>query len=448
MTIDHSTNKTVCLRLGVFLWVLLQGLPAVAGDTAKEMERLLDAGSAQRAYDLAESRAAEEAGDPEFDFLYALAAIEVGHPERAVFALERVLFLHPQNDRVRLELARAQFLLGNYPEARIQFELVLTHRPPTAVREQIKLFLAKIRQQEKALQSRFHAYAQIDAGTDSNVNGATTATAVDTPALGPIRLDPASQELDDNFTEIELGGEGVRPLSKKKVLFGKVSFNTRTNADHDEFDTDTLGLRGGISILGKRSVFRVPLQYEQLKLDGRDFRQYLISGLEWERPIRGANSIAVFGQLGTIQYDEQDFRDVDLTLIGGSWNHRFEQTNRRVRFGVYLGDEAADNDEPFVFKEHNGRDYFGLYGDFQWNMTPRTAFLVGGNLQSIEHDAQHPVFGQVRDDDFFQLSAEWTWQWRPKWTINIELSYYKNDSNLELFSYDRTQLHGGVRFGF
>ncbi len=60
---------TVCLRLGVFLWVLLQGLPAIAGETAKEIERLLDTGSTGRAYELAESLAPKEAGDPEFDFL-------------------------------------------------------------------------------------------------------------------------------------------------------------------------------------------------------------------------------------------------------------------------------------------------------------------------------------------------------------------------------------------
>ncbi|MEE8287199.1 MAG: tetratricopeptide repeat protein, partial [Gammaproteobacteria bacterium] len=186
---------TLCLRLGVFLWVLLEGLPAIAGQTAKEIERLLDTGSTGRAYELAESRAAKEAGDPEFDFLFALAALAVGHPERAVFALERVLFLHPQNDRVRLELARAQFLLGNYPEARTQFELVLTHRPPTNVRDQVKLFLAKIREQEKAVRPSFHSYVNVNTGHDTNVNSATAGSAVSVPALGQVLLDENSQEL-------------------------------------------------------------------------------------------------------------------------------------------------------------------------------------------------------------------------------------------------------------
>ena len=325
---------TVCLRFGVFLWVLLQGLPAIAGETAKEIERLLDTGSTGRAYELAESRAAKEAGDPEFDFLFALAALAVGHPERAVFALERVLFLHPQNDRVRLELARAQFLLGNYPEARTQFELVLTHRPPTNVRDQIKLFLAKIREREKAVRPSFHVYANINAGHDTNVNSATADSAVSVPALGQVLLDENSQELEDDFVELEIGGEVLRPISKKKILFGKVSFSTRDNSDTDEFDTDILGLRGGISFVGKNSILRVPFQFEQLNLDGEDFRQLFITGIEWERPLTRMDRLAVFGQLGPIEYPDEDFRDVDLVLLGTAWTHHFSQANRLISLGI------------------------------------------------------------------------------------------------------------------
>lgn len=440
---------TVCLRLGVFLWVLLQGWPAVAAETAKEIQRLLDTGSANRAYALAESRAAEEAGDPQFDFVYALAAIEVGHPERAVFALERVLFLFPQNDRVRLELARAQFLLGNYPEARTQFELVLTHRPPTNVREQIKLFLAKIKEQEKAVRPSYHSYAIVDAGYDTNINSQTTAGIVDVPALGPVILGPESQEIEDDFVEFEIGGEALRPLSKKKVLFGKASFFSRDNADSDEFDTDILGLRGGISFVGKKSILRVPLQYEKLDLDGEEFRRFLLTGLEWERPLTRSDRLAVFGQLGPIEYPGQDFRDVDLTLVGAAWTRNFGQANRLISLGIYYGDENPGSDQPGEpSSEAWGRDYIGVYARFNWNFTPRQIFYLDAGFQSSDYDAPDTVFGVVREDDFYQLKAGWRWQWRPKWTINVGLSHYNDDSNIEIYTFDRTVLQGGVRFGF
>lgn len=439
---------TIYLRIGIFLWVLLQGGLAFGGETAKEIQRLLDAGKVGQAYELGLARSAKEAGDPEFDFLFALTAIQVGHPEQAVFALERILFLHPENDRVRLELARAHFMLGNYPEARTQFEIVLTHRPPQNVQEKVKLFLEKIREQERAVRPVYNAYTTIRAGHDTNINSATSNTTVTVPVLGLVTLVENAIELEDDFVEVELGGEALRPISKKRALFGRVGLRVRDNIDTDEFDTDTLNLRGGISFLRKRSIIRVPLQFEYLNLDGENFRNLLISGVEWERPIKGPNWVAVFGQLGRVEYPDQDFRDVDLALVGGAWTHRFGRANRQVKIGVYVGDEDADDDEPGVFKKHNGRDYVGVFGDFQWNLAPRHAFFVSGQYQSSEYDAEHPVFGEVRDDDFLQLATGWNWRWRPKWTINIQLNYSDNDSNIELFSYDRTELYAGLRFTF
>jgi len=92
--------------------------------------------------------------------------------------------------------------------------------------------------------------------------------------------------------------------------------------------------------------------------------------------------------------------------------------------------------------------YVGITGGFQWNITPRQLFAVTYNLQDIEHKDSDVVFGEVREENFVQLAVGWDWRWRPKWTINVKLSYDNNDSNIELFSYDRTQIYGGVRFDF
>ncbi|MFQ5756256.1 MAG: tetratricopeptide repeat protein, partial [Acidiferrobacterales bacterium] len=198
---------SIYLRIGVsgvILWASLLVASAYAGETAEEIQRLLDAGEAGLAYDLALSRSTTEAGDPEFDFSFALAAMQVGHPERAVFALERVLFLFPENDRVRLELARAQFMLGNFAEARTQFEIVLTHKPPPNVRERVKLFLAKIGEHEAAVRPVYHANTAFRAGFDSNINAATAEGSIPVPGLGTVFLNPEAQELGGNFAELEL----------------------------------------------------------------------------------------------------------------------------------------------------------------------------------------------------------------------------------------------------
>ncbi|MDX1487589.1 MAG: porin family protein, partial [Acidiferrobacterales bacterium] len=381
----------------------------------------------------------------------------------AAFAFERILLLYPENDRVRLELARAHFMLGNLLEARTQFEIVLTHNPPPNVRERVKLFLAKIKEQEKALRSVFHGYVVTRLGYDSNVNSGPASQLVPgVPGVGTVILAPAAVELSGNFLEVELAGEALRPISKKKALFGKVTaivrdnFNVEDNFD-DEFDTARLLLRGGISFLGKRSVLRLPIEYENIWLnsaDPADFRRSLLAGIEWERSLNAANRIMPFGQLGAVRYGvdpiffraEQGFRDVNLALIGGTWIHRFARANKEFRLGIYYGDE--DNVEDNENAEAIARTYVGLFGLFQWNPTPRQLFFLNATVQASDYDGEQPVFGEVREDDYYTLTLGWNWRWRPKWTINVELKYENQESNLDIFSYDRTQVFGGVRFDF
>lgn len=439
------------LRLVVLLGGVLYATQAGAGETADEIQRLLNAGSAGEAYELGLARLPKDAGNPDFDFAFGLAALQVGQPQQAMFAFERILLLFPENDRVRLELARAHFTLGNLPEARTQFEIVLTHNPPPNVRERVKLFLAKIREQEAKAKPVYHGYTVFRVGYDTNVNASTADSNVVVPGLGLVTLAENAIELSGSFGELELAGEALRPISKKKALFGKISGTIRDNFNvdggfDDEFDTASLRLRGGISFLGKRSVFRLPLEAEHLRLDGEEFRNLLFIGGEWERELRGRNRLTVFGQVGAIRYPEQEFRDVDLGLLGIAWVYRFARANRQIWLGIYYGDEGAVEDSDAA--KANGRDYIGLYGGLQWSVTPRHLFYINASVQDIEHKDPQPIFNEIREDTFYRLAVGWNWRWRPKWSINIEAKYDNNDSNLELFTYDRTQVYTGVRFDF
>ena len=442
------------LRLGVLLGATLYATHAAGAETAAEMQRMLDSGAAGQAYELGLSRLATDAGDPDFDFVFGMAAMQVGKPGQAIFAFERILLLYPENDRVRLELARAQFLIGNLPEARTQFEIVLTHNPPPNVRERVQLFLAKIKEEEKAVRAVYHGYTSVKLGYDSNVNQGPANSLVPVPGFGSVVLAPAAVELGGDFLEAELGGEVIRPISKKKALFGKISgllrdyFNVDGGFD-DQFDYAQLNLRGGISFLGKKSVLRLPIEYQNLWLnsaDVQDFRRVLLAGIEWERSLNETNRIMPFGQIGGVRYPDQDFRNVNLALLGTTWIHRFPKANKEFRLGFYFGDE--ENVESGMAAEAVARDYLGLFALFQWNPTPRQLFFINGLVQDNQYKEPQPVFNETREDTYWALSTGWNWRWKPKWTINVELKYENQDSNLEIFQYDRTQIYGGVRFDF
>src|SRR5687767_6269180 len=114
---------------------------ALADALTDRAKHLLEQRQARQAYELLLPQEAARAGDPEFDYLLGLAAIDAGEPERGVFALERVLALQPANHVARAEIARAYLALGERDAARREFETVRRQPVPEGVRTTIDRFL-------------------------------------------------------------------------------------------------------------------------------------------------------------------------------------------------------------------------------------------------------------------------------------------------------------------
>lgn len=89
------------------------------------MEQLLREHKFQDAYLLGSKLLAEEAGDPNFDMLYGMAALRADEYEQALFAFERVLMFNSAAAVPRFELAQTHYMLGNLKSARHHFNLVL-----------------------------------------------------------------------------------------------------------------------------------------------------------------------------------------------------------------------------------------------------------------------------------------------------------------------------------
>ncbi|MGH8722626.1 MAG: surface lipoprotein assembly modifier, partial [Burkholderiales bacterium] len=77
--------------------LLCLSLGAAADAVTDRAKALLQRKDAVGAYKLLLPLEPQRAGDPEYDYLLGIAALDAGDPERAVFALERVLALQPDN---------------------------------------------------------------------------------------------------------------------------------------------------------------------------------------------------------------------------------------------------------------------------------------------------------------------------------------------------------------
>ena len=103
-----NLKKNLALIASIFLSFSLS-----AASNYPKLEKSINAKQFQQAFQQASAMQSQNEGDPRFDFLYGLAALETGNYNEAVFALERVKFSTPNVIRPRLELARAYLKLKN-----------------------------------------------------------------------------------------------------------------------------------------------------------------------------------------------------------------------------------------------------------------------------------------------------------------------------------------------
>ena len=183
------------MRPLIFILCLLPSFVFADALDVARLNKMLQEKKSEEAYVLAKQLADVEAGDPTFDLLYGLAALEAGHPHDATFAFERVLIADPNNIRARLELGRAHYMNGNYNAARAEFEEVLQHDIPPNVRRTIRKFMVLIAQKQrgKDKKTKVFGFVGFGLGGDTNVNAAATDDLISVPGLGVVQLNAASQ---------------------------------------------------------------------------------------------------------------------------------------------------------------------------------------------------------------------------------------------------------------
>ncbi|WP_297529234.1 porin family protein [Thiohalobacter sp.] len=381
-----------------------------------------------------ERRSLEEAGDPEFDLAFAVVAIETGHPNRAVFALERVLLLEPWNHRARLELGRAFHVLGEHARARAAFEAVLEASPPPAVADKARAWIAAIEARERRERLHWSGSVRLAAGADSNVNAATADDRVRIPALGEFLLDEGARRRSSGFRELAASASVRLPLSRHRSVFADLTLSDRGNFSAHDFDLRSQQLRLGGEWSSQLGRWRLPFEVQWLQLDGRAYRRLLLVGPEWSGSVR-KRPLSLFVNLGRQVYPQTPSRDGRVALAGASaplaaWGRH------RLLGALNMGSESVRS----ASGGHNGRRYAAVA--LQWDMRARPGWLLSarGDWQRALHKATDPVFSVRRRDAWRAIRLQASHPLDRRWIFRATLSLADNDSNIDFYAYRRGQL--------
>ena len=143
--LQHNTALKSALHVTGATLLYFYGSFANAGP-AEDVKALLDQGKDREAYAVGKT-AANELGNPLFDFYFGVAALNAGVPGEGVLALERYLLQFPDNRSAQFQLARGYFILGEDERARQEFSNLVADAKGVEL-SSINQFLDAIRSRE------------------------------------------------------------------------------------------------------------------------------------------------------------------------------------------------------------------------------------------------------------------------------------------------------------
>jgi hypothetical protein len=426
------------------LLLVVASCGALCDELTDRAKQLLEQRRGREAYELLLPHESERAGELEYDYLLGIAANDAGEAERAVFALERVLALQPQNHIARAEIARAYLALGERDAARREFETVRGQPIPEQAKASIERFLAAIRAADT---TRVDGFLELGMGYDTNVNAATSAAQVALPALGGViaTLDPLTTRRGDGFGALAGGINVTHKLSEMWALVGNASGSARLHPHEDQFDQMTLDASLGARWSRGRDAISLGGQLQSFQLDYARYREVAGAVAQWQHSYDDNRQISLFGQHGRLRYPTQSIRDADRDVLGIAYGRAFTVRSAPVVFGsAYAGRERQlASEDPNV-----GYDLWGVRVGAQMSFGRGWGVFASAAFEERDYGGPEPIFLETRRDRQTDLGIGVSYLLRAHTTVVAQVAYTDNRSNIPISRFDRTVAGISVRFTF
>lgn len=408
---------------------------AAARPLLERAEALLAAGDAERAYTLLMAEEQRFAGDLWFDYLLGVAALDSDRHGEAVFSLRRALMIEPGFSGARLELARAHYEAGNPSLARPLFESLLDEAPPAEVRTVIEAYVDAIDAPRPAPARGFRPFAELAAGYDTNANGSTD----DNQFLG-FTLAADNVETESPFARLTVGVNGSFPQGEQRSWYLNGQAYHRSNPDASFVDSTVVTAQGGLAFQSGRLFGRIGADAYQTWRDGEDNQTWAGADLLLGRHLgdRWQASISLRG--GSLRHgDAIEVLDVDRILYSVGLGYRFARETVLTLSAIGGSDSERNTGSPY------GNDRSGASLGLVSPLGRSYLRLSAGVLTS---DYDGLFFGAAREDTQTSVTAEIEFRDVGVTGLSIipQLRYLDNDSDVDLYKYDRAELGVAIRW--
>jgi len=408
-----------------------------------EARRLIAGNRADDAYRLLVLHEARLGGQPLFDYLYGVAALDAGHAGDAITALERVVANDPAAASARLELGRAYYESGDHPAAGRQFRALLAANPPIAVRDTAAAYLRAMKPAATAARSSgWSGGFEFGSGYDSNANAATS----DETFLG-LTLDPDNVETSSVFTQIGGWLGHALPVGQGSLLATRARISHRWNEAAGFVDQSIASVDSTLRIGDGPTTFSIGGGAYYGLLDG-DAHQWGASvDLAVSRQFGEGWRATGMLRAGTLRFDG-DFPSLSVMEVN---QQLVALSLQRAGISDYFGVTVfAGSDDPRESGSSYANDRLGIRLQAGAQVGGRHGLELQFGYQEIDYDDTPGFFFMDRSDELWSAAVTGEIRDWPAAGMNLlpRVGWYKNDSTVALYEYDRIEIGLTLRRSF
>lgn len=372
---------------------------------------------------------------------------EQGHLFAAIEALQTVLSLRPELDRVRLELAVAYYKALDYEAAKAQAEAVL-RKPdlPDNVRLSVLAFLAQLKSDQEASSKRKVWEHSLSVGLmhDSNVNAGPSSNVVQGGGqvfnLAPTdvaRADTAatlSAGISHSYqspTPMRIGDSAARFLWQSSANFyAKENFSEHAS----NLEIVTLSTGPAWFVLNKwRANVNVSLDHYQYGSAPLARYASILPSVTWQLG-NSELTLDVLAQKREFARSLDIGKDSRYTATGAYIGHVYHDSKVAAQAGIRLFREDAD----LNYYSNDGTEFFVGASAVAWE----NGSVYGRYIQrDSKWDANEPTLNVSRDETLKTYELGFHHDFKEdmlkNWRITGSYTAYRNDSNIPYSNYTR-----------
>ena len=432
-------TSAILVRSGGFIAyaVCLLFCPACLAQSLElsHIQSLIASGHATEAYGLLQPYEMERAGDPQFDYLLGLSALESGDPGKATVIFERVLAVDPGFLGARLDLARAHFLLGDRATAKTEFEALRAQNPPLAARNVITTYLHAIGKTDDVTSSSLATYFEIGTGYDTNINNSTSQRTIAVPALvnALFTLDSKNVKKSAGYASWEAGANIDRKIQPGVSLYAAANLRNRIPPSEHDFRYLAADAVMGVAFDGNGETVKLGIQGGGFSLGDHLNRETVGANSEWKHVVNAHNQASLFSQYVVYRFPSPDLVAYNFNqfIAGAGWLHGSDRATTALFASLYAGEEHATKG-----RADGNKQLFGVRVGYQYRLGPSVDIVASSGAQYGYYDRRNPAFLVNRQDKLFDLSVALPWRLNGDWTLRPQFAAIKNNSNLAINKFD------------